>query len=154
MAYNATESAVLNLAEPIAAVAGVSVWDVEFKKEGQNQVLRVYIDKEGGISIDECEQVSRALEAKLDECDLIKSAYMLEVSSAGIDRQLKRDSDFLMFLNHKVDIKLYKAEDGVKEFTALLLDYKDKTLYLKTEDNKEITLPKDMASSVRLTVEF
>lgn len=153
MAYNATENAVFKLAEPIAAANGVSIWDIEFKKEGQNQVLRVYIDKEGGISIDECEAVSRALEVELDRCDLVKCAYMLEVSSAGIDRSLKRDSDFLMFLNHKVDVKLYKAIDGLKEFTAVLTDYKDKTMYLLL-DGKEIILDKEKASSVRLTVEF
>lgn len=154
MAYNATESKVLGLLEPIAKENGVSVWDVEFKKEGQEQVLRVYIDKKEGISIDECEAVSRALDAELDKEDFIKTAYMLEVSSAGIDRALKRESDFLMFLGHKVDIKLYKAEDGVKEFTAVLLDFKDNTMYLKTEDGKEISLLKEKASSVRLTVEF
>ena len=154
MAYNATESTVYELVSPIAEANGVSVWDVEYKKEGQDQVLRVYIDKDGGIAIDDCEKVSRALEEVLDKKDFIKQAYMLEVSSAGIDRALKRDSDFLMFLNHKVDVKLYKAENGVKEFTALLLDYKDGEMLLKTEDDKEITLPKEKASSVRLTVEF
>ena len=154
MAYNATEKKVLELVTPIAEQNNVSVWDVEFKKEGQNQVLRVYIDKEGGISIDDCEAVSRRLEEELDRGDFIKSAYMLEVSSAGIDRALKRDSDFLMFLNHKVDVKLYSPIDGVKEFTALLSDYKEKTMLLKTEDGKEINLPLEKASSVRLTVEF
>lgn len=154
MAYNATENAVFELALPIVEANGVSVWDVEYKKEGQDLVLRVYIDKDGGVAIDDCEKVSRSLEEMLDKKDLIKQAYILEVSSAGIDRALKRDSDFLMFLNHKVDVKLYKAENGVKEFTALLLDFKDGAMVLKTEDDKEMILPKEKASSVRLTVEF
>lgn len=154
MAYNAVEKRTSELALPIAKSLGVSIWDVEFKKEGKNQVLRIFIDREGGASIGDCENLSRRLEEELDREDFIKNAYMLEVSSAGIDRALKRESDFLMFLNHKVDVKLYAAENGVKEFTALLSDFKNSTMYLKTEDGKELSFPLEKASSVRLTVEF
>ena len=95
MAKSNTEKKVLPLLEPIVAERGLELVDLEFVKEGANWYLRVYIDKEGGVSIDDCEAVSRALEAKLDEKDPIEQAYVLEVSSPGIDRPLKKDADFI-----------------------------------------------------------
>ena len=153
MAYNKTETEVLKLLEPIAQQNGVSVWDVEFKKEGTGYVLRAYIDRDGGVFIDECEAVSRALEAELDKADLISCGYVLEVSSAGIDRVLKRDSDFLKFLGSKVDIKLYSPLGGEKELTAELTAYRDRTLILDN-GGTELALPLEKASVVRLHVDF
>ena len=111
MAKSNTEKKVLPLLEPIVAERGLELVDLEFVKEGANWYLRVYIDKEGGVSIDDCEAVSRALEAKLDEKDPIEQAYVLEVSSPGIDRPLKKDADFIRFQGEIIDVKLYKAVD-------------------------------------------
>lgn len=153
MAYNNTEQKVYDISLPIAEKNGLSVWDVEFKKEGSDYYLRVYVDKEGGVSIDDCEAVSRELSDKLDELDPISQAYMLEVCSAGIDRQLKRESDFLAFLGSDVDVKLYAPLNGEKEFTAELINYENGVLTLK-KDKNEIELPLDKIASVRLSVVF
>lgn len=153
MAYSKTEQLVLELTEPLCASLGLSVWDVEFKKEGKTNVLRVYIDKEAGVSIDDCEAVSVALSEKLDQRDPIPTAYSLEVSSAGLDRQLKRPSDFLRYIGHQVDIKLYGPVDGLKDFTAELQDFKDEVIFVNYE-GKAMEIPLSKAVSVRLAVIF
>lgn len=153
MSYNKTEQTVYDLALPIAERCGLSVWDVEFKKEGSEYFLRVYVDKEGGVAIDDCEAISRELSDELDRLDPIDEAYMFEVCSAGLDRQLKRDSDFIAFLGHDVDVKLYAQMDGEKEFCAMLKNFKDKTLTL-LKDGKEIKIGLDKIASVRLSVVF
>ena len=94
MAYNKTEKEVKELITPIIDEKGITLWDIEFKKEGPSYVLRIYLDKDGGIGINDCEEVSRALSAVLDEKDPIPQAYMLEVSSAGLDRIIKYDFHF------------------------------------------------------------
>lgn len=153
MAYNKTEQKVYDIALPIVEGIGLSVWDVEYKKEGSDYYLRVFVDKEGGVSIDDCETISRALSDKLDELDPIDGAYMLEVCSAGLDRQLKRESDFLMFLESEVDVKLYAPVDGEKEFCATLKNYSDGVLTL-AKDDKELSISLDKVASVRLAVIF
>lgn len=153
MAYSKIEQLVFEMAEPIAAAANVSVWDVEFKKEGKESVLRVFIDKEGGVSIDDCEAVSLALSEKLDEKDPISSAYSLEVSSAGLDRKLLRESDFIAYIGHQVDVKLYAPIEGLKEFTAELVGYHDGVVSLRYE-KKVIDVAQDKAASIRLAVIF
>lgn len=153
MAYSKTEQTVYDMLAPIVEPLGLSVWDVEYKKEGRQYFLRVFIDREGGVSIDDCERVSRALEEKLDAADPIPNEYCLEVSSAGLDRLLKRPSDFVQFLGHKVDVKTYAPVEGQKEFTAVLEGYEDGVLTL-TLDGRMVELAQDKTSSVRLTVEF
>jgi len=153
MAYNKTEQAVYDVAVPIAENNGLSVWDVEFKKEGSEYFLRVFVDKEGGVAIDDCEAISRELSDKLDELDIIDPAYMFEVCSAGLDRALKRESDFLAFLEHDIDIKLYAPIDGEKEFCATLKDFKGGVMTV-IKDKKEIEIPLDKTASVRLAVIF
>ncbi|MBQ4086893.1 MAG: ribosome maturation factor RimP [Clostridia bacterium] len=153
MAYNKTEKEVLSLLSPIVKEKNIGIWDIEFKKEGKDYFLRVFLDKEGGISIDDCEYVSRALEEKLDEEDPISQAYMLEVSSAGLDRIIKYDFHFEKCMGKKVDVKLFAPLNGQKEFTAVLEDYKDGTVTLAYE-KETISLSQDKISQLRLTVEF
>ncbi|MBE7035638.1 MAG: ribosome maturation factor RimP [Ruminococcaceae bacterium] len=153
MSYSKIEQLVIELAEPQALAIGVTIWDVEFVKEGKEQVLRVYIDKEGGASINDCEALSLALSAKLDELDPIASAYSLEVSSAGLDRRLKRESDFLQYIGHLVDVKLYASIDGLKEFTAELCAYAGSCVSLRYE-KKLLEIPLEKIASVRLAVVF
>lgn len=151
MAYNKTEKIVADMLPPI--LGDLKLWDVEYVKEGGGYFLRVYLDKEGGVSIDDCERVSTQLSDLLDEADPIPNEYYLEVSSAGLNRLLKRSSDFEQFIGHKVDVKTYAPVEGSKEFTALLTGYREGVLLLDME-GRAIELPQNKTSSVRLTVEF
>ena len=108
------------LAAPIAAENGCSLWDVEYVREAGTWFLRVYIDKEGGVSINDCEAVSRPLSDKLDEADPIEGSYTLEVSSAGADRALKKPGHFAAFLGAEVEVRLYRAVDGRKDHVGIL----------------------------------
>lgn len=151
---NNTESKVLPYLEPIVAEHGLELVDLEFVKEGVNWYLRIYIDKEGGVTIDDCEAVSRALEAKLDAADPIEQAYILEVSSPGIDRPLKKEADFIKYQGEIIDVKLYKAQDGSKQFQGRLLGLADGVLSIKEEDGSVVTFAYKDTASVRLAVIF
>ena len=153
MAYNKTEKEVKELLNPIIEERKITLWDIEFKKEGPSYVLRVYLDKDGGIGINDCEEVSRALSAVLDEKDPIPQAYMLEVSSAGLDRIIKYDFHFEKCIGKNVDVKLFATLDGVKEFTAKLIGFDGENVTME-KDGSDITLPFNKISSLRLTVEF
>ena len=116
---------VAQLAAPFVEAAGCSLWDVEYVKEAGEWFLRVYIDKEGGISIDDCEAVSRPLSDALDEADPIEGSYTFEVSSAGADRVLKKPEHFAQFQGQEVEIKLYRPRDGRKDYVGVLTAYAD-----------------------------
>ena len=141
------------LAGPIAAENGCTLWDVEYVKEAGDWYLRIYIDKEGGVSIQDCEAVSRPLSDALDEADPIEGSYILEVSSAGADRALKKPEHFRRFLGSQVDVKLYRAREGRKELTGTLLGCEngDVTLALSGEP---VVLEKKDVAQVRLHVSF
>lgn len=138
------------LAAPIAAEQGCTLWDVEYVKEAGTWILRVYIDKEGGVSINDCEAVSRPLSDKLDEADPIEGSYTLEVSSAGADRALKKPEHFAAFLGSEVEVRLYRALDGRKEYTGVLAAYENGDVALEGGPRFE---KKDVAQ-VRLHVTF
>ncbi|MBR5361047.1 MAG: ribosome maturation factor RimP [Lachnospiraceae bacterium] len=142
-----------NLLKPIAEACGVSIYDVEYVKEGSDMYLRAYIDKEGGVTIDDCESVSRALNDKLDEEDYIADAYILEVSSPGLGRKLTKPRHFVQSIGQEVELKTYKAVDGDKEFTGILTGY-DNGVITVDIDGKEKTFDKDEVSSIRLTFDF
>ena len=144
---------VAQLALPFAEAAGCTLWDVEYVKEAGEWFLRVYIDKEGGVSIDDCEAVSRPLSDKLDEADPIEGSYTFEVSSAGAERALKRPSDFARFMGSPVTVKLYKAKDGRKEFAGYLKGY-DNGAVTVAVGARELTFTKDEVALCRLRVEF
>lgn len=153
-----TDKKVLPLLEPIVQERGVELVDLEFVKEGANWYLRAYIDKEGGIDIEDCRWVSRALEEKLDETDPIEQAYILEVSSPGIDRPLKKDSDFEKYKGRIIDVKLYKPFEGSKQFQGVLLSLEDGVISIETsaedEENKVYAFTQKDVASVRLAVIF
>lgn len=152
-------SVVEALLEPIAAEKQYEIVDVEYEKEGSDWYLRVYADKEGGFSINDCVDLSRALDKKLDEADPIKDPYHLEVSSPGLDRPLKKDKDFVRNMGKPVEGKLYKAmpELGLdKEWTAELIGYdaESKLVSLRLEDGSVIEISRKDLASIRLAVIF
>ena len=149
-----TEKKLDAMLRPTVEEMGYEIAGVEFVKEGPNWYLRVFVDKEGGVSIDDCELISKALEKILDENDPIEQAYFLEISSPGIDRPLKKKEDFIKFNGEMVDIKLYKPVEGSKEHTGKLTDYSDDgTVTIETED-KVMSFEKKDIASVRLAVIF
>ena len=138
---------------PIINDNGYELVDIEFVKEGPNKYLRVHADKEGGITIDDCEIISRAFEAELEKDDFIEEAYILEVSSPGIDRILKKDFEYIKYKGRLVDIKLYKPIDKVKQFQGKLIGLVDNKIVIE-ESGKEISFDKKDVAVCRLAVEF
>ena len=153
MKKNAVETAVIAIADQLAEEMNMYVVDVECKKEDSGRVLRIYIDKPDGVGIDDCEEFSRAIEPALDEEDPIKEAYTLEVSSPGADRKLVWEREFLYYIGREVDVKLYKAADGKKEFTGILAGY-DGTFVTVSTDETEIKVKISEAVYIRLHFEF
>ena len=127
--------------------------EVEFVKEGPNRYLRVYADKEGGITIDDCEVISRALEAELEKDDFIEQAYILEVSSPGIDRILKKDFEYAKYKGRLVEVKLYKPIDKIKQFQGNLIGLIDGKIVIE-ENGEEISFDRKDVASCRLAVVF
>ena len=143
-----------NLVQPILDEQGFELWDVEYVKEGSNYYLRVYADKEGGITIDDCVTISRALEVKLDEEDFIQDAYILEVSSPGLGRPLKRERDFVRSKGQEVEVKLYQAIQKQKEFRGVLHEFDEKTVTLEYEDGTTQTFERTAIALIRLAFDF
>ena len=144
---------VTELALPITEAQGVELWDVEYVKEAGQWFLRVYIDKDGGIGINDCETFSRTMDPILDEADPIEGSYVFEVSSAGAERELKRPGDFEKFLGSDVEVKLYKAVDGRKTYTGKLVSYADGDVTVAV-GNTEKTFAKADVASVHLSIVF
>ena len=144
---------VAGLAAPIAEAAGCSLWDVEYVREAGTWFLRVYIDREGGVSIDDCEAVSRPLSDRLDEVDPIQGSYTLEVSSAGLDRVLKKPEHFTAFLGSEVEVRLYRPREGRKEFVGVLSAYEDGNVTLALDGESAVFEEKEIAQ-VRLYPRF
>lgn len=137
------------LVMPIIEAGNYDLWDVEYVKEGADYYLRVYADKEGGIGIDDCVDISRQLEKKLDEEDFIKEAYILEVSSPGLTRVLKKDKEFEKSIGRLVDIKLYKALNGQKELQGILKSFDEKSLTFNISD-EDVAIDRNDISVIRL----
>ena len=148
------EEIVIQYLKPIIEKNNYELVDVEFKKEGANWYLRVYMDKEGGFTINDCEEVSRFLEQKLDADDPIEKAYILEVSSPGLDRPLKKDEDFVKFAESVVDVKLYKAVNKRKEFQGILKGLENNIVTIELEDGSAMNFSREEIASIRLAVLF
>ena len=142
------------LAAPIIDENDFELVDVEYVKEGANWYLRVYADKEGGITIDDCVLISRALEEKLDEEDFIKDPYILEVSSPGLGRPLKKEKDFARSIGKDVEVRLYKALNKSKEYTGALEAYDKESVTLKMEDGSQMTFQRADIALIRLALDF
>jgi len=139
------------LARPVVEEEGCSLWDVEYVKEAGTWFLRVYIDKEGGLGIDDCERISRRLDPMLDEADPIPDSYVFEVGSAGAERELKRPSDFQQFMGSEVELRLYQPLNGSKSFVGELAGYDNGDVSI-IFGGSELRFEKSKIAMVRLHV--
>lgn len=144
---------VWQFAEPVVVSHGCTLWDVEYVREGADWFLRLYIDKDGGVNITDCEAISRAMDPILDEQDPIDGSYNFEVCSAGLERTLKRPGDFAQFMGSSVLVKLYRPVDGSKEFAGVLTGYEDGRVSIAA-DGQAHTFEKSEVALVRLRVDF
>ena len=138
---------------PIAERFGVEIYDVEYVKEGSEWYLRAYIDKEEGVNIIDCENVSRALSEELDRTDFISDAYILEVSSPGLGRTLKKEKHFLKSIGKEIELRTYKPIDKCKEFVGILTDYQEGNVTMEIEGQSK-TFEKAQIALVKLTFDF
>ena len=144
---------VSRLAEPVGQGHGCQLWDVEYVREGDQRFLRLYLDKEGGVDINDCEAVSRAMDPLLDEADPIAESYHFEVCSAGLERALKRPGDFARFMGSNITVKLYRPRNGLKEIPCVLTGYDSGRITVQA-GKETITFEKSEVALVRLRVEF
>ena len=144
---------VTQLAQPIVERFGCELWDVEYVREGSERYLRIFLDKEGGIDIEDCEKVHRAMDPILDEKDPIAESYHFEVCSAGIERPLKRPGDFERFMGSPIFVKLYRPVNGLKEIPCVLQGYENGRITVLA-GKETITFEKSEVALVRLRVEF
>ena len=149
----AVENRTEELLAPIAEENGVEIYDVEYLKEGSDWYLRAYIDKPEGVNIQDCENVSRALSDKLDEVDFIDDAYILEVSSPGLGRTLKKDKHLEKSLGEEVELRLYKPRDKQKEFTGILKSFDADSVIIETEEEEKVFASSEIAL-IRLAFDF
>lgn len=149
---NRIEKTVWDLALPVVERAGFELWDVEYVTEGGQRYLRLYLDGPDGVDLDGCERVSRAMDPILDEADPVPDSYIFEVSSAGCERALKRPSDFERFLGSQVEVKLYSAADGAKQWVGKLLAYADGDVTIDASGERRFS--KKQIASVRLRMEI
>ena len=143
------------LLAPIVEKMGIEIYDVEYVKEGSEYYLRAYIDKEGGVNINDCEAVSRAFSDVLDEADPIEEAYILEVSSPGLGRTLKKDRHLQKSIGQDVEVKLFKPLEGTKckEFEGELIRFDEKTITIR-DDKTERTFERSAVALIRLALDF
>ncbi|MCX7746887.1 MAG: ribosome maturation factor RimP [Clostridia bacterium] len=154
MARKKIEELVADFALPITEKHSVELVDVEFLKEGTNWYLRVYIDKPGGVTLDDCQAVSEDISDELDKTDPIQQSYFLEVSSPGLDRPLKKEKDFEKFKGELVEVKLFQPINGKKIFEGELLGLKDGVISIKQNEDAPLEFEKDKVAMVRRAVKF
>ncbi len=141
------------IAKPVVEEEGCSLWDVEYVREAGTRYLRLYIDRQGGVSIDDCERISRRLDPILDEEDPIPESYVFEVGSAGADRVLKRPSDFEQFMGSKVELSLYRPVNGSKKTVGELAAYDQGAVSVR-QGEQLLRFEKDQIAQVRLYISF
>ncbi len=145
-----TVKTVWDIAEPIANQLGLRLWDVRFLKEGSQWYLRIFIDKDEGVSIDDCVEMTHAINVPLDQADPIEQAYCLEVSSPGVERELVRQEHFILNIGKKIKVKTIRPIDGKREFSGILEAYEDGNVTLRCDDESGYTFNKKEASWIKL----
>lgn len=150
---NEAEKLAFEVGDEVAETMGYALVDAQFKKEGKDRYLRLFIDKDGGVGIDDCEKFSRAFETEYDRRDPIDGGYILEVSSPGLDRKLKTEREFKHYIGRIVDVKLFKESDAGKEFSGTLTGFDGKTVSVECEGRNVNINPKE-AAYIRLHFEI
>ena len=150
MSKGNVSSAVWQLAQPIAAELGLEIWDIRFLKEGTDWFLRIFIDKDGGVDIDDCVNMTHAIDKPLDELDPIEQSYCLEVCSPGLERDLTRPEHFAKFRGSDIKVKLIRPVDGKREFEGVLEDSDGNSIVLRLEDGSAMQIEKKETSYIRL----
>ncbi len=140
--------------EEISEEMGYDLVDVEYVKENDYYFLRVYIDKRGGISLDDCQIVSEKLSTELDRLDPVEEAYFLEVSSPGLDRPLKTDKDYNRNLGEEVELKLYKSFDNRKKLDGVLKGFNEENFEIEMENGDLLAIPREIVSQMKLVIKF
>lgn len=146
-------SEVAELLTPVVEGLGYRLWDVEYAKEGTEWILRITIDSDNGIGIEDCEKVHRAIDPVLDDRDPIESSYRLEVSSPGIERELRVDAHFIASIGVEIEIKLFRPLDGQRIYRGVLRAYEDKVIVIESNSG-EVRIPRADASIVKTVFEF
>lgn len=149
-----TVAVVEKLAAPVAAEYGVNIWDVRFEKEGSMWYLRIIIDKEGGVDINDCEKVSRKLDKLLDEADPIDQSYCLEVSSPGVERELVKKEHFDAFMGQEVTVRFIRPVDGERDFVGVLSSFDDGKVTVMLDENEEMVFDLSETSFVRVVDKY
>ena len=144
-----TVKTVWEIVEPFAQDLGLRIWDVRFLKEGSSWFLRIFIDKDGGVSIDDCVDLTHAINKPLDEADPIQQAYFLEVSSPGVERDLVRDEHFEAYIGEKIKVKMIRPIEGKREFSGILSDYSDGNITISLDEGG-FTFTKKEASWIKV----
>ncbi len=145
-----TVSKVAEIVTPFAEELGLDIWDIRFLKEGTDWYLRIFIDKDGGVSIDDCVDLTHAITKPLDEADPISQSYTLEVSSPGVERELVTDAHFEKYIGADVMVRLIRAVDKVRDFNGKLMDYSDGKITVELPDGETLTTTKKETSYVKL----
>ena len=144
---------VTELIEPGLLADGLELVDVEFKKEGKNWILRIYIDREGGVTLADCQKVSRLAGDLIEVEEVIEPVYTLEVSSPGLNRVLKKEKDFLKYLGKKIYVQCHAPMDGRKKFTGILTGFIDQLIHLEM-DGQHYTIPLNLVAKANLVIEI
>lgn len=150
---NTAETAA-ELAAPVLEQLGLKLWDVRFEKEGGGWFLRYFIDKEGGVDINDCENFSRTIDPILDAADPIEQSYCLEVSSPGVERELTKPWHFAENIGRPVNVRLIRAKDGVREIAGKLISFEDNAAVIRDESGKEYSVNKTEAAYIRLQDDY
>lgn len=153
MGKDSIVQSVTELIEPVVHDENLELVDVEYKKEGKNWYLRIYIDKDGGVSVEDCQKVSRQIEDMIQIDEIIHSAYILEVSSPGLDRPLKKEKDLLRSIGKKVSVTTYSPIDKQRNFVGIIKDFSNQTLSLDV-NGKSVAIPFEIIANTKLVIEF
>ncbi|NLB37407.1 MAG: ribosome maturation factor RimP [Clostridiales bacterium] len=145
-----TVEKVWDIAKPVADSLGLKLWDIRFLKEGASWYLRIYIDKDGGVSIDDCENMSRGVDKPLDTADPIEQSYYLEVSSPGIERELTRQEHFKLCMGQKIKLRTIRPHNNKRDFSGVLEGYDAGNVTIRLEDGSGICLNKKETSFIKL----
>ncbi|MBR3152526.1 MAG: ribosome maturation factor RimP [Clostridia bacterium] len=153
MARDSVESRVEDLLKDIIEDLGYVLYDVEYSKEGKDYYLRVFIDGPAGISLDDCEKVNNAIDEPLDMADLIPEQYFLEVSSTGLEKNLRKDKHFISSIGYKIEVRLFKKVSDKKTYEGILEDFKDDKVFLKTDDEL-VEIDRENVSSAKTVYDW